>query len=271
MGKSVVDDPYKVLGISPGATQDEIKRAYRKKAKECHPDLHPNDPNAERRMNEVNEAYDMLMNPDKYAQRRAQEQARQQQSQGYGGYGSQGYGSYGNQGYGQQGYGNQGYGGQQQSTYRGAGGWSSDFDGFGFDDFFGFGGSYGQVQPPQEQPGDGPQIRQVIADIRQGQYQAAVMRLQNIPSTGRNARWFYLSGVANQGAGNTITAQEHMQRAVQMDPNNQLYHALLQQYRQAGQTYERNGQGFNMGAMDPSRLCMSLCALQFLCTFCRCC
>ena len=90
MGKSVVDDPYKVLGISPGATQDEIKRAYRKKAKECHPDLHPNDPNAERRMNEVNEAYDMLMNPDKYAQRRAQEQARQQQSQGYGGYG--GYG-----------------------------------------------------------------------------------------------------------------------------------------------------------------------------------
>ena len=69
----MVDDPYKVLGISQGATQDEIKRAYRKKAKECHPDLHPNDPNAERRMNEVNEAYDMLMNPEKYAKRQQQQ------------------------------------------------------------------------------------------------------------------------------------------------------------------------------------------------------
>lgn len=252
----MVDDPYKVLGISPGATQDEIKRAYRRKAKECHPDLHPNDPNAERRMNEVNEAYDMLMNPDKYAQKRAQEQARQQYSQGYG----NPYGGY----QGQQG----GYQ-SQQGSYRGSGGWSSDF-GFGFDDFFGFGGGYGgSVQPPQEMPGDTPQIRQVIADIRQGQYQAAITRLQNIPSTGRNARYYYLSGVANYGAGNTLQATEHMQRAVQMDPNNQLYHTLLRQYRQAGQTYEHNATGFNMGAMDPMRMCMTLCCLMQVCPYCR--
>ena len=40
----MVSDPYKILGVSQDASQDEIKKAYRKKAKECHPDLHPDDP-----------------------------------------------------------------------------------------------------------------------------------------------------------------------------------------------------------------------------------
>lgn len=248
----MIDDPYKVLGVSQGATQEEIKRAYRRKAKECHPDLHPNDPQAERRMNEVNEAYDMLINPDKYAQRRAQQQAQQQAHQQY----SQTY---------QNPFGQQSYGGQQQGQY---GGWSSSDFGFGFGDFFGFGGG-GTVQPPREIPGDSPQIRQAIFDINQRNYQAAITRLQNIPSTGRNARWHYLFGVANQGAGNSIAAVESMQRAVQLDPNNQLYHTLLRQYRQAGQTYETNARGYNTWAMDPSRLCMGLCLLNMFCNFCR--
>lgn len=255
----MISDPYKVLGVEQRASQEEIKRAYRRKAKEYHPDLHPNDPNAATKMNEINQAYDMLMNPDKYAQKRAEEQARQQR-QSYGNpYGQYGYGGYG-----------QGAGSQQQGGYQGNGGWYSDFGGFGFgfDDFFG-GGYSGTVQPPQEMPGDSLQIRQVIRDINQRQYQAAVTRLQNIVSVSRDARWYYLSGVANHGAGNTILATEHMQRAVQMDPNNQLYHTLLRQYRQAGQTYEQNARGFNMGAMDPSRLCLSLCFLQMFCPFCR--
>ena len=61
----MVQDPYRVLGIDKNATEEEIKKAYRKKAKECHPDLHPDDPDAQQKMNEVNEAYDMLKNPDK--------------------------------------------------------------------------------------------------------------------------------------------------------------------------------------------------------------
>ena len=49
----MVTDPRKVLGVSETASQDEIKRAYRRKAKECHPDLHPNDPDAAKKMNEL--------------------------------------------------------------------------------------------------------------------------------------------------------------------------------------------------------------------------
>lgn len=42
----MINDPYKVLDVPQGASQDEIKKAYRKKAKEYHPDLHPDDPDA---------------------------------------------------------------------------------------------------------------------------------------------------------------------------------------------------------------------------------
>ncbi|MBQ8109174.1 MAG: DnaJ domain-containing protein [Clostridia bacterium] len=69
----MVKNPYEILGIAEGASMEEIKRAYRKKAKAYHPDLHPDDPTANERMQEVNQAYDMLCNPDKYAARRQAE------------------------------------------------------------------------------------------------------------------------------------------------------------------------------------------------------
>ena len=56
-------DPYKVLGVSPNASDDEIKAAYRQLAKKYHPDNYANNPLAdlaEEKMREINEAYDMI-------------------------------------------------------------------------------------------------------------------------------------------------------------------------------------------------------------------
>ena len=60
-------DYYEVLGLDKSATAEDIKRAYRKLAKESHPDLHPNDKSAEARFREVNEANEVLSDPQKRA------------------------------------------------------------------------------------------------------------------------------------------------------------------------------------------------------------
>lgn len=60
-------DYYEVLGIGKGASEDEIKKAYRKMAKQYHPDLHPGDKEAEANFKEVNEAYSVLCDADKKA------------------------------------------------------------------------------------------------------------------------------------------------------------------------------------------------------------
>ena len=79
----MIDDPYKVLGLSPDASDDDVKRAYRRLAKKYHPDLNPGDQEAARKMQEVNAAYEQIKNPDKFAG---------SQHGGYGSYG--GYGGY---------------------------------------------------------------------------------------------------------------------------------------------------------------------------------
>ena len=74
-------DPYQILGVSHDADAEQIKQAYRRLAKQDHPDLHPGDAEAARRMNEINEAYDLLKNPQAYqAYRQQQQQSAYQQA-----------------------------------------------------------------------------------------------------------------------------------------------------------------------------------------------
>ncbi len=58
-------DYYEVLGLDKNATDEQIKKAFRQQAKKCHPDVNPDDKDAEKRFKEVNEAYECLSDPDK--------------------------------------------------------------------------------------------------------------------------------------------------------------------------------------------------------------
>lgn len=57
------DDPYRVLGLTPDASEEEVKRAYRQLAKKYHPDMNPGDAHAAKMMNDINAAYDQIKNP----------------------------------------------------------------------------------------------------------------------------------------------------------------------------------------------------------------
>ena len=93
-------DPYQILGVDRDASDEEIKRAYRRLAKQYHPDANPGDEYAAKKMQEVNDAYDRIKNPEKYRGPGA---------------GSQGYDPYGQSG----GYGYDPFGGyyQQRRSY----------------------------------------------------------------------------------------------------------------------------------------------------------
>lgn len=201
----MIDDPYQVLGVSPDASDEEIKRAYRRLAKQYHPDLNPGDERAAKKMQQINAAYEQIKNPEK--------------SSGYSGsYGSSGgYGSY------------SGYGGYGRSDS---------------------GSTYQQA---------------AYNYIRFGRFREALNVLEDVSQ--RDARWYYLSALANDGLGNQVTALEHIRRAVSMEPDNEEYLRTLDMMEQGGNTYRRQAgsfRGFEMHA-DP---CGGLCLCYLLQMFC---
>lgn len=131
-------DYYKVLGIDKSATAAEIKKAYRKMARKLHPDLNPNDKEAQRKFQQVNEANEVLSDPEKrkkydqygkdWQHADAYENARRQQQPSGGGFG--------------------GFGGGRTYTSGGQGFDESQFSDF-FESMFGGGGFSGGGQRRQ--------------------------------------------------------------------------------------------------------------------------
>ena len=102
--------------------------------------------------------------------------------------------------------------------------------------------------------------------IRYGRFREALSALQS--DQNRNARWYYLSSLANSGLGNQVTALEHMKRAVSMDPGNYTYLSALQRMENGGSAYERRAGEFRgFGGSPCASLCMCL-LLDYFC--CRC-
>lgn len=199
----MIDDPYKILGVSRDATDEEIKRAYRQLAKKYHPDRNPGDAEAAKKMQQVNAAYEQIKNPEKA-----------QSSTGYGGY--------------------------------------SSYDPFG-----------GYQQRPQQ---DGDSYQQAAYNyIRFSRYREALNALQNC--TKKDARWYYLSALANYNLGNQVTALEHIRRAVSMEPDNQEYLYTLEQMEHGGATYRRTADNYRGFTMRGSP-CANLCICYFLQLFC---
>ncbi|MBQ8301096.1 MAG: molecular chaperone DnaJ [Clostridia bacterium] len=122
-------DYYEVLGVSKGASDDEIKKAFRKQSKKYHPDLNPGNKEAEDKFKEVNEAYQVLSDSEKKAR-----------------------------------YDQFGHAGVDPNFGAGGGYGGGGFGGFDFGDIFGdiFGGGFGGGTARRNGPRRGADIRQVI-------------------------------------------------------------------------------------------------------------
>lgn len=190
----MVNDPYKILEVDKNASKEEIKKAYYKIAKKYHPDLHPNDPVAAKKMTEANEAYDMLMHPDKYANKSS---------------------STTNQSYGDTSNYQQNYQYQNHNT-------NYDAYGFDFESFFGFNYTTRNIEV-NIQNGDSKEIAEAIRNIKARQYLKALEILNDIISVYRNDRWYFITSYANYQYGKKELAFEQIKKAVELNPNNQDY------------------------------------------------
>lgn len=170
-------DYYKILGLDKGASQEDVKKAYKKLARKYHPDLNPNDPDAHRKFQEINEANEVLSDPEK---RKKYDQYGEnwKHADQFESAGAQ-YGQYGG------GFGNNGSGGSY---------WSSSGDDGEFSDFFEnlFGSRRGSRSSSY-----GFRGQDYTAELHLNLTDAAKTHKQVITVNGKNLRITVPAGVAN--------------------------------------------------------------------------
>ncbi len=220
-----MSDPYQVLGISSTATDEEVKAAYRRLAKQYHPDRNNGSAEAEKKMMQINDAYAEIMDIRKN-----------------GGHSTRS-GSSSSSGY-QNGYSNS-YGG-------GANGYGNPYNDF-------FGGFWGQGYGSSGQARQGaPQFAMVRQYLSSGRYHEAMQLLQSM-SDG-SAEWYYLAGRAHQGMGDDIAALNYARQAANMEPMNMEYTSFVRELTQGGNEYRRQGTDFggvaNCLCSNPCLTCM---------------
>ncbi|PIE48632.1 MAG: molecular chaperone DnaJ [Flavobacteriales bacterium] len=198
-------DYYKVLGVNKSATAAEIKKAYRKLARKYHPDVNPNDKTAEHKFKEINEANEVLSNPEnrkKYDQygkdwqhAEAFEKAKQQQQRQY-----------------QQ-------AGESRRTYSG-GFTQDDFSDF-FESMFGGGGSpFGQSTGDQTGRNVKFKGQDYNAELRLNLTDVFKSHKQTLTVNDKKIRITIPAGIEN---GQTIRIKGHGGKGVNGGPNGDLY------------------------------------------------
>ncbi len=196
-------DYYSVLGVSKGASLDDIKKAYKKLARKYHPDLNPNDPNAQRKFQEINEANEVLSDPEKrkkydeYGENwkhadeyDAQRKQYEQPGGGFGGFSNGGSSAY----------------------------WSTSGDGGEFSDFFE--SMFGSRRRKSGHSNYGFRGQDYTAELHLSLMDASKTHKQVITVNGKNLRITVPAGVAN---GQTIKLRGQGGPGMNGGPEGDLY------------------------------------------------
>ena len=236
-----MSDPYSILGVDRNASDEEIKKAYRRLSRKYHPDANINNPHkdeAEAKFKEVQQAYQQIM-----------DERERGYSSSAGGYGGSSGGSYGQ--YGQGGFDDYG-----------------PFGGFGgYGPFGGFdnSGAYGGNQTGHETESD-IHLRAAANYIRSGHYREALNVLEGIKD--RSALWYFYSASVNSGLGNNVTALEHAKEAVRLDPENAQYQMLLRRLQNGDSWYQERQSPFGYPVTFDTSCCTKLCIANIICNLC---
>ena len=230
----MIQDPYRVLGLEPGASDDEVKAAYRRLAKKYHPDVNGGSPEAEAKMKEINAAYSQIMN------RHAESQPRLLARRGL-------------------------------LRLRAGRLWRRLRRlrlGLGLGRLSAAGGT-----PPATAGSNNSRRSKTRARRCRRRATTSIPATTARPRdlleqhAGPAGALVFLHGQRPQsGLGNDIAALNYAQQAVSREPNNLEYRQLLQRLQYAGQTYRQTGRRYGMSGLDNT--CTWLCLGNLLLSCC---